>query len=109
MKNYTAGFLTCFFLITVLVTACAMGGKSIRKRKKRLIAPIDQSKTPWEFCTPKMIPDYKGKMCLVECELKLKKDGTCKKNKYKYIPKVLKDEHEFFMDKFIAVPEGYYY
>jgi len=101
MRNLITGFI-----IGITILACSgMGGK----RAKRLIIPMDHSKTPWEFCTPEMIPDYKGKMCLIECAIEIKKDGTCKKDKYKYISKVLKDEHEYFMNKYIAVPEGEFY
>jgi len=94
----------CGLSLGLIITACAMGGKSTRLKN-----PMDQSKTPWEFCTPKMTQEYKGKMCLVTCAKKLKKDGSCKGGKYKYIVKDLKAEHLFFMDKFIAVPEGTYY
>lgn len=90
--------------IGLIITACAMGGKSAR-----LKTPVDESKSVWEFCTPKMIADYKGKACLIKCAEKLKSDGSCKGDKYQYIAKDLKAEHDFFMDKFIIIPESYYY
>ena len=106
MRNFITGLL-----IGVTILACsAMGGKSIKKgRKDRLVTPIDDAKTPWEFCTPKMVSNYRGKLCLVQCELKLEKDGTCKKDKYKYVSKDLKAEHGYFMNRYIAVPENGYY
>ena len=113
MKNYIWGMIT----ILIISVACAMGGKS-----KRLTSAIDQGKTPWEFCTPAMIEsgnaffsdgakvlNHKGNLCLIECALKLKKDGTCKKDKYKYPVKNLKVDHDFFMNKYIATPESEFY
>lgn len=93
-------------LLALIVSAksCAMGA-----RQKRLITPIDQSKSVWEFCTPKMIKEYKGKLCLVVCEIELKTDGSCKKDQFKYIIKDLKEDHDFFMNKHVVVPERMVY
>jgi len=112
MKKFIAGIM-----VGLIITACAMGGKS-----SRLKAPMDPSKTPWDWCTPEMIvtgnaffsdgkkaTNHKGNLCLIKCELKLKADGSCKKDKYKYAVKEAKKDHDFFMNKFICVPENTYY
>ena len=100
MKNLFIGML-----IGVTIYSCSsMGGKSINVRGE-----VEKSLLPWDFCTPEMVSDYKGKLCLVECEIDLKKDGSCKKDKYKYVSKDLKENHEFFMNKYIAIREEQYY
>ena len=82
------------FLAFASAIACSMG-----QRSKRLTAEVDGLKLHWYGCTEKMIgPDYKGKLCLVQCELELQKDGTCKKDKYKYISKDYKENHEYFQN-----------
>ena len=88
--------------ILLLVVSC-------RSLDKRLVQPVDDSKNVWEFCTPEMIPDYQGRLCLVKCAKKLKKNGECEDDKYIYPNKELKTNHEFFMNSHIIVPEGNYY
>lgn len=100
MKNLFIGLL-----IGVTIYSCSsMGGKPIRLRGE-----VDISRLPWEFCTPKMTSDYKGKLCVVKCEKGLKKDGSCKKDLYIYEVKDLKEDHLFFMNKYIAVNEDQFY
>ena len=89
------------FLAMVTAVACSMGGRSARLRSK-----VDQRKIFWYNCNKEMTPDFKGKFCLVTCEIKLLKNGSCKKNKYKYIVKDHKENHEFF-NGFVMVPANY--
>lgn len=104
-------------LVSVSILACSMGSKP-----RRLIKEVDHSKMPWEWCLPEMIKsgkaffedgtkveNHKGNLCLVECEKKLKKDGTCEDDLYKYPAKNAEKDHDFFMGKFINIPEYLYY
>ena len=99
MKKFILG-LVCGLLI---VSACAMS-----KRSQRLVSPVDQSMIHWYMCTKEMTPDYQGKACLVECQDRLKADGSCTKDEYKYIVKDIKENHEFF-SKFIIVPADQFF
>ena len=91
------------FLALISAVACSMAGKS-----RRLTSEVDISKLHWYPCTSKMVPAWRGKLCLVDCEIKLKKDGTCKKGKYKYTVKNFHDEHEFFSNMYMT-PNGMVY
>lgn len=100
MKSSLLSIFTIAFAITLSIAACSWGSKPAK-----LTEPIDDSEVYWYPCTPKMRADYKGKYCLVKCKEGLKEDGTCKKGKYHYPAKDCKTDHDFFMNRFILIPQ----
>jgi len=83
------------FLIILLALTASIAC-SMSKRSRRLITPVDEKLVHWWPCNEKMVKDWRGKFCLVKCAIKLKKDGSCKDDKYLYIAKDFKENHEFF-------------
>lgn len=83
------------------IYACAMGGRS-----SRLTTDIDDSEIYYYLCTDKMVPNPEGKVCLVECKNRLKKNGKCDKKGYKYRAFDLKKNHRKFMNTHLLVPKN---
>jgi hypothetical protein len=102
MKVSLSFYLASIALI-ISFMACSMGGRSTRLR-----VPVDEHEIYWYPCTKEMTKDwtdkeYEGKFCLVECVGKLKKDGTCSKDEYKYPFKEFKKNHKFFEGRYILI------